>query len=167
MGGQQHTGGGRLGGQEARGGDRGATEGHLVGRRERYQGWTWVNESAELNHQSPTRIKCPSCLSTFQRGLNWLAGQTVCWQESYMEMRMKAGKALQMGRHNLCDEISASQARSDVTWNHAPTHRPLVSRAAPAVPPRTFALTSAAGQHEYHKIGQRSPIFSPADREMH
>lgn len=84
-------------------------------------------------------------------------------------MRMKDGKALQMGRHNLCGNILdyVSQARSDVTWNHAPTHRPPVSRAAPAAPHQTFALTSAAGQREYDEIGQRSPIFSPADREMH
>lgn len=71
--------------------------------------------------------------------------------------------------HNLCSEIldDVSQARSDVTRNHAPTHRPPVSRAAPAAPHQTFALTSAAGQREYDEIGQRSPIFSPADREMH
>lgn len=48
-----------------------------------------------------------------------------------------------------------------------PTHRPAVGRAAPTAPHQTFALTSATGQREYDEIGQRSPIFSPADREMH
>lgn len=57
------------------------------------------------------------------------------------------------------------QARSDVTWNHAPTLRPPMSRAAPAATHQT--LTSARGRRKYDEIGQRAPIFSHADREMH
>lgn len=77
MGGQEHIGGGRQR-PEVQRWRPGATEGHLEGQRERYRGWMWVSEPAELNHQSPTTISPLSLLSTFQKVLNQLAGQTVC-----------------------------------------------------------------------------------------
>lgn len=85
---------------------------------------------------------------------------------------MKDGEPLQMGHHNLCGEISddVSQARSDASQNHAPTHPPTGRGWADPLlqaPHQTVALTSATGQREYDEIGQCSPIFSPADREMH